>query len=239
MNPIFMDKRKTLEKLQELRAWEELKNGFPDKRACLSWAAKVEPLLSFNFAYKLNFSMKLQMLHRNVSSYTAEPALDEMITVLEMGIEQLRHELESEAPAYPIKLSSPMGDYVHQDRIDALKQIPSKQFDLTKLIQFCNELNSCRRDGNLCAVIMLCRAIIDHVPPIFGVRTFNEVANNYAGSRSFKESMGRLNSSSRNIADQHLHTPIRNSEVLPTITQVDFSNDLDVLLSEAVRILDV
>lgn len=234
-----MDKRRTLEKLQDLRAWEELKSGFPNKRACLSWAAKVEPLLSFNIAYKLNFSTKLQVLHRNVSSYTAEPALDEMITVLEMSIEQLRHELESEAPAHPVKLSSPMGDYVHQDRIDAMKRIPSKQFDLTKLIQFCNELNSCRRNGNLYAIIMLCRAIIDHVPPIFKLKTFNEVANNYAGSGSFKESMERLNSSSRKIADQHLHTLIRNSEVLPTITQVDFSNDLDLLLSEVVRILDV
>lgn len=234
-----MDKRKTLEKLQELRARKELENGFPDKRACLSWAAKVEPLLSFNLAYQFNFSLKLQILHRDVTSYTAGPALDEMITVLEMGIEQLKHELASEAPVHPVKLSSPMGDYVHQDRINALKAIPPKKYDLTKLIQFCNELNSCRKDGNLCAIIMLCRAILDHVPPIFDVRSFDEVANNYAGSKSFKESMDRLSNSSRKIADQHLHTQIRSSEVLPTITQVDFSNDLDVLLSEVERILRV
>lgn len=232
-----MDKRKTLEKLQDLRAWKELEHGFPDKRSCLSWAARVEPLLSFNLAYKMNFSLNLQILHRNLSTHTAEPTLQEMITILEMGVEQLKHDLESEAPIAPLKLSSPMGDYVHQSRIKELAAIGAKQFDLRKLIQFCNELNASRRDGNLFSIIMLCRAIIDHVPPVFGLRTFDEVANNYAGTRSFKESMERLNRSSRKIADQHLHTQIRNGEVLPTITQVDFSNDFDLLLSEVVRIL--
>ena len=231
-----MDKRKTLDKLQELRAWKELEQGFPDQRACLSWAAKVEPLLSFNLSYKFNFSLKLQILHRNVTVDTSGPALLEMITILEMGIEQLKHELDSEVSIAPVKLGSPMGDYVHQSRINELAAIDSKKFDLIKLIQFCNELNSSRRDGNLFSIIILCRAIIDHVSPIFGVKTFNEVANNYAGTKSFKESMERLNNSSRQIADQHLHTQIRSSEVLPNITQVDFSNDLDLLLSEVVRL---
>lgn len=233
-----IDKRKTLDKLQELRAWKELEQGFPDKRACLSWAAKVEPLLSFNLSYKVKFSLKLQILHRHISVDAAGRALLEMVTILEMGIEQLKHELESEASIAPVKLGSPMGDYVHQSRIKELAAIELKTFDLIKLIQFCNELNSSRRDGNLFSIIILCRAIIDHVPPIFGMKTFNEVANNYAGSKSFKESMERLNSSSRKIADQHLHTPIRSSEVLPNITQVDFSNELDLLLSEVVRLLN-
>ena len=233
-----IDNRKTLNKLQELRAWKELELGFPDKRACFSWAAKVEPLLSFNLSYRFNFSTKLQILHKDVSVYTAGPALEEMVTILEMGIEQLKHELESEVSIAPVKLGGTMGDYVHESRINELGTIDSKKYDLTKLIQFCNELNSSRRDGNLFSIIILCRAIIDHVAPIFGVKSFNEVANNYAGTKSFRESMERLNSSSRKIADQHLHTHIRSSEVLPTITQVDFSNDLDLLLSEVVRLLN-
>lgn len=232
-----MDKRRILEKLQELRARDELEKGFPNKRTCLSWAAKVEPLLIFNPLYQADFAQQLQTLHRNVSSYTAEPAFEEMVTTLEKAIEQLKHELETETPVEPLKLLSPMGDYVHQDRINALKAVTSQPFDLSKLIQLCNELNSCHRNRNLYAIIMLCRAIIDHVPPIFGLKSFSEVANNYAGTKSFKESMDRLNNSSRRIADQHLHTQIRNRETLPNITQVDFSNDLDVLLAEIVRIL--
>jgi len=232
-----IDKTKTLNKLQELRDVKELAHGFPDNRACLSWAARVEPLLSFNLVYKFNFGSKLQKLHQNVSTDISESTFQEMVTILEMGIEKLKHELESEAPIANIKLGNPMGDYVHQSRIKELTAIDSKKFDLTKLIQFCNELNSSRKEGNFFSIIMLCRAIIDHIPPIFDVLTFNEAANNYAGTKSFKESMERLNNSSRKIADQHLHTKIRNSEVLPTITQVDFSNDLDLLFSEIVRIL--
>lgn len=139
----------------------------------------------------------------------------------------------------PMKPLIPMTDYVHQSRINELAAIDSKKFDLKKLIQFCHELNSAHSGDNLFSIIMLCRAIIDHVPPIFGMNSFNEVANNYAGTSTFKKSMERLNSSSRQIADLHLHTQIRNSEVLPNITQVNFSNDLDVLLSEIVRLLNV
>jgi hypothetical protein len=76
---------------------------------------------------------------------------------------------------------------------------------------------------------------LDHVPPIFGCKSFAEVSNNYSGGKSFKESMKRLEDSSRKIADSYLHTQIRKSESLPNPTQVDFSNDLDVLLAEIAR----
>ena len=49
--------------------------------------------------------------------------------------------------------------------------------------------------------------------------------------------MIHLDTSSRKIANAHLHTQIRKKEILPNQTQVDFSNDIDVLLSEIVRIL--
>ena len=230
-----MNKRHTLEKLEALRGIPELDSGFPNQRARLSWAAKVEPLLNFNMSYKIEFSVSLSMLQSGMSP---ENHLNKLITTLEKGIEQLKHEIESEAPADPVKLTSPMGDYVHQNRINELKTVTSTNFDLSKLIQFCNELNASRTSGNVYTIIMLCRAIIDHIPPIFGATNFNEVTNNHSGTRSFKKSMEHLNISSRNIADQHLHTQVRSSEALPTLTQVDFSNDIDVLLSEIVRILN-
>lgn len=84
---------------------------------------------------------------------------------------------------------------------------------------------------------MLVRSILDHVPPEFSCKSFSEVANNYAGSKSFKQSMAHLENSSRKIADAHLHTQIRKTESLPNKTQVNFTNDLDVLLAEIARIL--
>lgn len=231
------DKRQTLKKLIELHDQKEIDEGFPDNRACLSWAAEVEPLLSFDLLYKFRFNTKMQHLHHNASSNSNTSDFQEMISILEMGIAKLKHEFESETPIPIVKLNNPLREYVPQSRIKELASIGTKEFDLTKLIQFCNELNSSLSEGNHFSIIMLSRAILDHIPPVFGVESFHEIANNYKGARSFKESMERLNKSCRKIADQHLHSQIRGSEVLPTIAQVDFSNDIDLLLSEIVRIL--
>ncbi len=127
--------------------------------------------------------------------------------------------------------------YVDPTRIRELQGIKNIGYDLTKLLQLLMEINSSYQNGNFFAVGLLIRALIDHVPPIFKQKSFIEVSNNYAGSKSFKESMEHLEKSSRKIADQHLHCQIRNKEILPNKTQINFSNDLDILLAEIVRIL--
>lgn len=66
---------------------------------------------------------------------------------------------------------------------------------------------------------------------------FSEVANNYSGgTKSFKKAMKNLDTSSRNIADNNIHSQIRAKEILPTSNQIDFSQELDLLLSEIIRI---
>jgi len=236
-DPSSAQKRRTLAKLVELRAVRELETGFPEKRSGLSWAAQVEGLLDFNPQYRFRFSQKLQLLHSPLSSATSTALFDELISILETAITQLTNELDA-GHLSAVKLASPAGDYVHQERIAQLRAINNASFDLTRLIQMCNELNSNHQSANVISIAMLCRAIIDHVPPLFGGKTFSDVVSQYAGGgRSFRESMEHLQTSSRKIGDQNLHAQIRKSEVLPTITQVDFSNDLDVLLGEIVRIL--
>ncbi len=69
--------------------------------------------------------------------------------------------------------------YVDPKRIAELKAIASTHFDLTRLIEYCDELNKCYADECYLAVAMLTRAILDHVPPIFQFNSFTEVANNY------------------------------------------------------------
>jgi len=128
--------------------------------------------------------------------------------------------------------------FVDPTRLAELRVIQSPDFDLSKLIRYCDELNFNYDEGCFLAVSMLGRAILDHVPPIFGSKSFSEVANNYSsGSKSFKQSMEHLENSLRKIADAYLHVQIRKSEVLPNRTQVNFSSDLDVLLAEIVRLL--
>lgn len=126
--------------------------------------------------------------------------------------------------------------FVDKNRIAELREINSEAYDLTKLIQLTNELNICYANGCYLAVAMIARTVLNHVPPILGYTKFEEVANNYQG-QSFRKSMLHLQNSLRNIADAHLHLPIREKETLPNKTQVNFSNDFDVLLAEIVRVL--
>ena len=130
--------------------------------------------------------------------------------------------------------------YIDLDRIEELRRITSQKFDLTRLIELCEELNKNYAAENFLAIPMLSRAIIDHIPPIFGFDKFDEVANNYGGQKSFKsfkKSMQNLQRSLRNIADSSIHSTIRKKEILPNDVQVDFSSDMDVLLAEIIRIL--
>jgi hypothetical protein len=125
--------------------------------------------------------------------------------------------------------------FVNAGRIEALKGSRAGKFDLSRLIRMCEELNDCSEREDAHATIMLTRAILDHVPPVFGVSTFAEVANNHGG-RSFKGAMSHLENGSRRIADLYLHAKMRDRETLPNMTQVDFSAPLDLLLSEIERL---
>lgn len=146
------------------------------------------------------------------------------------GIEQLSQNSGT-------KTSKKMSDhveFVNSERIEELKNLPNINFDFSKLIAYCEEINKCYQNDCYLAVAMLTRAIIDHIPPVFNVKDFQNVYGQN-GSKSFKENMTHLDKSLRKIADSYLHNHIRNKESLPNSTQVNFSQDLDVLLAEICR----
>lgn len=121
-------------------------------------------------------------------------------------------------------------------RIMELLKLQSNSYDFAKLIRLCEELNTAYANGCFFATVMITRAIIDHVPPVFGLQKFAHVANNYSGAQSFKEAMTQLDLMDRNIADLYLHEHIRSAEALPLPQQVNFGPALDLLLQEIVRI---
>jgi hypothetical protein len=126
---------------------------------------------------------------------------------------------------------------ISDTRLAELRAVSSGQFDFKKLVRLCEEINAAYSQGCYIATAMLTRGILDHVPPIFGKASFREVANNYGGGgKSFTETMHHLENAARKVADAHLHMPIRKSETLPAAQQVNFSAELDMLLSEIVRI---
>lgn len=126
--------------------------------------------------------------------------------------------------------------YVNETRIAELRAIDQNTFDLRKLVRLCEELNVTSDEGCLYSTGMLVRSILDYAPPIFGKTSFTEVASNYGG-KSFKEAMQRLEESARKIADGYLHTRARKKETLPVPQQVNFTAELDLLISEIVNIL--
>jgi hypothetical protein len=127
--------------------------------------------------------------------------------------------------------------YVNKKRITELRELKSPKFDLSKLIRMCEEINSNWRDENYFTVGLLLRAIINHVPPIFGTyTTFDQAVAGY-GNKSFKGAMEQLNKSLRSIADGYNHHLIGKKETLPNDQQVDYKSGLDVLLAEIIKVL--
>lgn len=129
-------------------------------------------------------------------------------------------------------------NFISDKRIQELSSIKSEQFDLTKLIELCREININFAHDNYFSVSLLVRTILNHVPPIFGERTFENVVEN-CGSKgnalSFKRHLQNLQDSDRRVADGHAHSLIGKKEVLPTEIQIDCRSDLDILLTEVIK----
>ena len=127
--------------------------------------------------------------------------------------------------------------YISDEIISSLRTINSK-YDLSKLIELCEEINKCYNDKSYYAVGILNRVILDHIPPVFGhFEKFKEVFNSYSGSRSFREHIENLDLLTRKVADDYAHGLIKAKENLANPIQVNFSSSFDVLLHEIIRIL--
>ena len=146
----------------------------------------------------------------------------------------MNHKIQSRPQSKKMKNSDL---FVDIQRIKELSKITSKRYDLSRLVRMCEEINDNFLRENYISVIVLVRTILNHVAPIFGFKSFLEVANNYKCEKSLKDIFQHLENSSRKIADGYLHVPVRDKEILPTYTQVNFSQIMDSLLGEIVRIL--
>jgi hypothetical protein len=164
------------------------------------------------------------------SVYEASAELEALLPEIEAALERLAG--DGNLPLSPEGMS-----IVADSRLVELRTLASVDFDFGKLVRLCEEMQSAYDQQCYYATAMLIRGLLDHVPPVFGFKTFSEVANYYAGGgRSFKEAMHHLENASRKVGDAHLHMPIRKSETLPTAQQVNCGQQLDMLLSEIVRI---
>ena len=127
--------------------------------------------------------------------------------------------------------------YIDKNTLLRLSRIESDNFDLSRLISLCNELDDNYSLGNYHSCAMLLRAILDHIPPIFGKTSFADVCAQHGG-KSFKDITRPLNETAKKISDDYLHTQISKKVLAVTKTQVSFQANLDMLLNEAAAILE-
>ncbi len=114
-----------------------------------------------------------------------------------------------------------------------LKSISSSNYDIKKLVAFCDELNDSYGRANYLSCVLLLRAVMNHVPPIFGHSTFSQVVAN--SGRSIKSVLSHLEDQARPIADFHTHILIRKKEQLPTKHQIEpYKSSFEILIQEII-----
>jgi hypothetical protein len=157
------------------------------------------------------------------SAMEAKAELDALLPDIEAALE---HFDESRAVAAPVVW------IVSPDLIEDLSNLKSTRFDLGFLVHLCREINSSRASGNILATVLLMRTVLNHVPPLFGKDTFEQVVAE--AGKSLKESFDHLQHGLRKVADLHTHRKISPSPISsPSQAQVDpFKAQFELLLHE-------
>jgi hypothetical protein len=179
-----------------------------------------------------------------------DPDLSEQVAKLDLSIEYitdaytLKAELQgvidhlrevSADPTYGQSVKSNMA-FLEPSVLAKLREIKPQKFDFIKLVQFCEELNDAYGRGNYLSCVLLIRAVMNHVPPIFGLNTFADVTAQ--SGRSLKSIFEQLEDNARPIADLHSHALIRNRENLPTKHQVEpYKASFELLIQEVITLV--
>ncbi|MGF7004538.1 hypothetical protein [Aminobacter sp. BE322] len=212
--------------------------GDGDQAKFTGLVLEARELLNGGLGAANNFGLQLEFTRadgvRNFVGSQSYHSVEQAAGIVRSAAKALRRKLA--APNHPSSGTQAATPYVSLTRIDELRGIASTKWDLRRLVRLCEELNAAFSGGNFLSVAMILRAVADHVPPIFGAKSFGEYASSIV-RRSHKGSMEHLQGSLRHIADSVLHDQVRQKESLPTNSQVDFRQDLDVLLGEVVRTL--
>jgi hypothetical protein len=141
----------------------------------------------------------------------------------------------SQDPNYAANAASNAA-FLNTEVLLRLKAVQGTRLDPCKLVKMCEELNDAYARGNYISSALLLRAIINHVPSVFGASTFSEVVSQ--SGRSIKAILARLNDDARPIADLHTHILMRQTEHLPTRNQLEpYKASFEVLIQEVLTSL--
>ncbi len=123
--------------------------------------------------------------------------------------------------------------FVDETIIEEIQNLEFPGLDTKKLIRFCEELNTCYMSGNYISCLLLIRAVMNHIPPVFGFTKFEQVAAQSA--KSVKKSFQILQDNARALSDLHNHMPMRSREPIPTRSQVEpYRASFEILMHEII-----
>jgi hypothetical protein len=132
----------------------------------------------------------------------------------------------------------PRPSYIEQALIENLEAAQAAtKWNLKKLLQLVRELNENYVSENVYACHALLRAILDHVPPIFGQKTFGSVIDQHGWGRTDKNYMKRLGEF-RAQGDDTMHRPVDRREDILSFHDLPARAAVNRLVSELVAILE-
>ncbi len=153
---------------------------------------------------------------------TWEKAKGRLLSILNSRIEDLQQKS---------KFKKNTDTFINEEIINKFEKLSNPKFDTIKLRQYLREVNISYKENNLLSCILLLRAILNYVPPIFGCSTFSQYVSE--SGRSLKAIFSILEEGLRKIADLHTHKPISSKEYLPTNNQISpYKSQFEILLQE-------
>jgi hypothetical protein len=163
-------------------------------------------------------------IHDIYTAYEARAEVDALLPDIEAALERV------DDGAFSVSANAWI---IEPGLIERLASTQSAELDVRFLVGMCREINSCFAHGNIVATVLLMRAVLNYVPPLFGQKTFPQVVANIG--RSLKDNFDHLENGLRKIADFHTHRRIGPAESYPSNAQVEpFKPHFELLLQQVV-----
>ncbi len=120
--------------------------------------------------------------------------------------------------------------YINTEIIEGFRNKPAP-FNYQKLIILLEAINRNYKeeDAHTCSILL--RAVLDHIPPLLGKFSFEEVAKNYSWGESKKKYMLKL-LEYKNVGDDVLHSQISEKTDFVTLHDLPSAIFINTLLDE-------
>lgn len=177
-------------------------SGFSDSIAIESICEKIEILLRNIYHDDTSMQVSKTVLRnyfypsediyiRNILEHkrkTWEKGREKILSILDNRIEDLH--IKS-------KFKNNSNVFIDENIIIKFEDLIDPKFDTIKLLQYLKEVNRSYKEGDFLSCILLLRAVLNYVPPVFGHSTFSQVVSQ--SGRSLKEIFSFLEEGLRKI----------------------------------------